>query len=192
MKTARVALALAGCALALTFLPPPAAADPPPWAPAHGWRKKNDPYYVGYTGRQWRQDYGVITGTCNTAAVGAVLGGVVGGAVGSQVSAREDRAIAIFLGTTIGAVIGAKIGRDMDQRDRACMGHALELAGDGRAVRWTNDATGVTYRLTPARGSRVNGLPCREFSTQVSAGSRKDVVKGVACRRADGEWEFRR
>ena len=28
----------------------PAFADPPAHAPAHGWRKKNDPDYVGYTG----------------------------------------------------------------------------------------------------------------------------------------------
>ena len=26
-------------------------ASPPDWAPAHGWRKKNDPAYAGYSGR---------------------------------------------------------------------------------------------------------------------------------------------
>ena len=35
----------------------PALSQPPPHAPAHGWRKKNDPYYVGYTGRQWERDF---------------------------------------------------------------------------------------------------------------------------------------
>ena len=191
MKARKAASHALVAALALVFVPVLALADPPPWAPAHGWRKKHDPYYVGYSGRKWQQDYGVIAGTCNTAAVGAALGGLAGGAVGSQVGRGEDRPIAIFLGATIGAVIGAKIGRDIDQRDRACMGHALELAGDGRAVRWTNDATHVTYRMTPTRGYRANGLACREFTTNLSAGSRQDVVNGVACRRADGEWEFR-
>ncbi|HEY9110227.1 MAG TPA: hypothetical protein VIM92_00435 [Rhodanobacteraceae bacterium] len=46
MKTTRiaaiVALALAGAGLAAT----PALADPPPWAPAHGWRAKHQ--YVYY------------------------------------------------------------------------------------------------------------------------------------------------
>ena len=59
-------------------------ADPPPHAPAHGWRKKNDPYYVGYTGRQWTDDYGIRSGRCDrdrshmATAVGAVAGGVIG------------------------------------------------------------------------------------------------------------------
>ncbi len=48
--------ALAALAAALTL---PALADPPSHAPAHGWRKKNDPYYVGYTGRHWNDDFGV-------------------------------------------------------------------------------------------------------------------------------------
>jgi len=50
--------------VSLTFVPVPAPADPPPWAPAHGWRKKNDPNYVGYTGKKWDKDYGIIEGRC--------------------------------------------------------------------------------------------------------------------------------
>ena len=58
----------------------PAYADPPPWAPAHGWRKKHDPYYTGYTGRQWDNDYGIISaGQCNRQAIATVLGGVTNG-----------------------------------------------------------------------------------------------------------------
>ncbi|TCJ18142.1 hypothetical protein EZJ19_02570, partial [Parasulfuritortus cantonensis] len=63
----------------------PVWADPPGQAPAHGWRKKHDPYYMGYTGRKWDDDYGITLGRCNRDAVGAVLGGVVGGAIGSRV-----------------------------------------------------------------------------------------------------------
>ena len=40
-------------------------ADPPSHAPAHGWRKKHDPYYEGYTGRKWADDYGVKSGRCD-------------------------------------------------------------------------------------------------------------------------------
>src|SRR6266699_3821540 len=92
----------------------PVPADPPPWAPAHGWRKKNDPNYVGYTGKKWEKDYGVLEGHCNTQAVGAVLGGVVGGVVGSRVAKDENRPVAILVGGVLGAVIGSKIGRAID------------------------------------------------------------------------------
>lgn len=178
-------------AVSLALLPIPSPAAPPPWAPAHGWRKKNDPDYVGYTGKKWSKDYGIIEGRCNTAAVGAVLGGAVGGVVGAKVSDREDRPIAIILGTAIGAVIGHTIGKELDQADRGCMGHALELAGESKTVVWTNKGTGVTYRLTPTRNYSEGRLPCREFTTVVSAGKKKDTVKGAACRRGNGEWFFK-
>ena len=186
----RIATITVAGALALSLLPIPSPAAPPPWAPAHGWRKKNDPYYTGYTGQKRDKDYGVVEGRCNTAAVGAVLGGVVGGAVGSQVGKGSGRAVATILGVAIGAVLGAKIGRDIDERDRACMGHALELAGESKTVVWKNDATGVSYRLTPTRNFQKGNLPCREFTTRVSASGKSETVKGVACRRGEGEWEF--
>lgn len=169
----------------------PAVAEPPPWAPAHGWRKKHDPYYVGYTGHKWEKDYGVIGGRCNTEAVGAVLGGAVGGVVGSQVGKGSDRVIATILGTAVGAVIGSKIGRQIDERDRACMGHALELMGDGRPVAWKNPTTGVDYRLTPVKGYEVGGVPCRDFTSRATMGGKSETTRGTACRRADGVWETR-
>jgi surface antigen len=188
MKTTPLAvLAL----VALSLLPIPAPADPPPWAKAHGWRKKNDPNYVGYTGKAWQQDYGVIDGRCNTKAVGAVVGGVIGGAVGSRVGDRDDRPVAILLGTVIGAVVGAKIGQEIDNSDRACMGHALELAGERKTVVWKNEATGVNYRLTPTRNLGDERNPCREFTTVVSSGKKKEQVKGIACRRGNGDWVFK-
>ena len=54
-------------------------ADPPPHAPAHGWRAKHDSYYVGYTGTRWPSDYEITSGHCNREEVGAVIGGVTGG-----------------------------------------------------------------------------------------------------------------
>lgn len=177
--------------VSLSLVPSPAPADPPPWAPAHGWRKKNDPNYVGYTGRKWDQDYGVIQGRCDTDKVGAVLGGVVGGVVGAKTSSPENRPIAIVVGTVLGAVIGAKVGRAVDDADRACMGHALELAGERQTVVWTNPNTGVHYELTPTRNLGDRRNPCREFTTRVSSGRASDVVKGVACRRGAGDWVFR-
>ena len=48
-------------------------------------------------------------------------------AVGSRAD-RDQRPTAVVLGTVIGAVIGAKIGHEIDENDRACMRHSLELA----------------------------------------------------------------
>lgn len=179
--------------VALTFLPVPAPAEPPPHAKAHGWRKKNDPNYVGYTGKKWEKDYGVIDGRCNAKAVGAVLGGAVGGVIGSQVGKDDNRPVAILVGTVLGAVIGSKIGAEIDSGDRGCMGHALELSGEKKPVRWTNEKTGVNYQLTPTRNFQQGNLPCREFTTTASKAGQKPAapIKGVACRKGSGEWEFR-
>ena len=171
--------------------PAAAAAQPPDHAKAHGWRKKNDPTYPGYQGRRWEKDYDVSRGGCNSAAVGAVLGGATGAVIGAKVSSKQDRAVAVIVGTTIGAAIGAKIGQQIDNGDRGCMGHALELAGEKKTVAWTNKNTGVTYRLTPTRTFKRDNAPCREFTTKVSNGRVADVVTGVACRRGAGDWVFR-
>ncbi len=165
----------------------PAFADPPSHAPAHGWRKKHDPYYLGYTGRQWEHDYGIIDGRCNRDAIGTVLGGVVGGAIGSQVG--EGRAVAVILGTVIGAVIGHEIGRNLDDKDRACVGHALELAKDGQSVRWLNERSGITYVVKPVGGVRNAGT-CRDFELQASRDGRAESQKSHACRTGDGTWRM--
>lgn len=191
MSIGLVTRALTFAALALTLAAPPASyADPPPHAPAHGWRKKHDPYYLGYTGKKWDRDYGVIDGRCNREAVGAVLGGVVGGAIGSQVVKGEGRAVAIVVGSVLGAVIGAKIGRELEEADRGCIGHALELAADGRPVTWVDPQTGLSYAVTPKRGFKQNGQSCREFTTAVTSKGRRETVTDRACRSSDGTWQI--
>ena len=174
-----------------------APAEPPPHAKAHGWRKKNDPSYPGYAGKKWEKDYGVTEGKCNTAAVGAVLGGVAGGVIGSKVGSGEDRPVAIVVGTIIGAVIGHEIGAEVDSSDRACMGHALELAGQSKAVSWTNSTTGLNYVLTPTRNFKQGGKDCREFTAKVSKKGKKAKkgaapARAIACRAGNGEWEMRK
>jgi surface antigen len=187
----KTTVALVAAFVSLSLLPLPSPAEPPPHAKAHGWRKKNDQTYVGFTGKKWPRDYGVAEGHCNTAAVGAVVGGALGGAVGAGVSGPEDRPVAIILGTVIGAVVGHTIGKEMDAADRGCMGHALELASVRQTVQWTNPSTGVSYRLTPTGVFKDGALTCRRFTTVLASGKRKESVKGAACRQGTGEWVFR-
>jgi surface antigen len=171
----------------LIALPCIALADPPSWAPAHGWRKQHDPYYAGYSGRQWQDDYGVRDGRCDRAEVGAVLGSVAGGVVGAEIAKDGQLAVAVALGTVIGAAIGAEIGRRMDQADRSCVGHALELSETGRTVTWTNPNTVVSYRLTPtAEADGPSG--CRKFRLTATGSFGLSEGRTVACPSADGTW----
>jgi surface antigen len=171
-------------------LPLLALADPPPWAPAHGWRRKHDPYYVGYRGHRWPNDYGVLRGSCNRAQVGAVLGGAVGGAVGSTIGKGDTRTVAIVVGTVLGVLVGHEVGRAMDEGDRGCFGHSLELAKNGRTVHWTNPDAGLAYALTPTRSFEIDGRPCRAFTLQTTYGGKGRSKNGSACRSDDGIWRF--
>lgn len=179
---------LATAAAALAFATAlPAAAEPPPHAKAHGWRKKNDPNYRGYTGKVWEKDYGVVSGRCNTDAVLAVAGGAIGGIVGARSADPDSRAVAIIVGTAIGALIGAKIGRELDRADQACIGHSLELAGDNKVVRWNNANTGVAYELVPLAG---DGRNCRNFRLNATRGTASESALRRACRDAQGQWQL--
>jgi surface antigen len=169
---------------------PVALADPPSHAPAHGWRAKHDPYYVGYTGYRWQNDYGIREGNCNRDSVGTVLGAVVGGAVGSTVGSDDNRLIATLAGATIGAIIGHEIGQDMDRNDHACIGHSLELLGDGRRVHWDGARAGMSYTLTPEGQFDREDRVCRRFTLVRESGGRKITKHGSACRYGEGEWRM--
>ena len=172
-----------------TLVATAAFAEPPEHAKAHGWRKKNDPNYVGYTGRTWERDYGVLEGTCHRKEIGTVLGAVVGGAIGSQVGDGSGRTVAIIVGSVIGAAIGREIGRDLDDSDRACVGHALELAKAGQRVRWVNEATGVTYVIAPQAAAK-QGDACRTYALTMSRDGKTKTSNGKACRVKDGTWQM--
>jgi surface antigen len=186
-------LLVASAGTALLLASPAAQADPPPWAPAHGRRAKDRDrddddddgrHYRGYSGREWRDDYGVRSGRCNTDTILAAVGAVAGGVIGNRASSPDNRTVATILGAIIGGVVGAKVGDAIDDRDRACIGHSLELAGTGQAVAWRNPSTGIDYRVRPTRD--LDG-GCREF--ELSA--RGTAQKMMACRRDGGEWQFR-
>lgn len=167
-----------------------ALADPPAHAPAHGWRKKNDPYYVGYTGRHWERDYGILEGRCNREAVATVLGGVIGGAIGSKVADRDSRTVAIIVGAATGALIGNKIGRELDEADRSCIGHALEVGKPGQVVTWVNQETGVEYQMALGTSGDNRDDSCRRYMLLGIAGSKKSFRQGTACQTAPGVWNI--
>lgn len=170
-----------GCSTALL-------ADPPAHAPAHGWRKKHDADYIGYSGVQWQTDYEITTGHCNREAIATVVGGVVGGAIAHQV-ADENRAVATIAGAAIGALIGNKVGEKLDEADKGCVGHALELARPGQVVTWANAETGVRYEMSPGSDRTENGRVCRDFKLTAASGHNKSSKSGVACQSNAGVWQ---
>lgn len=186
---------LRSAAVTLLALPCIALATPPSWAPAHGWRKKHDPHYAGYSGRQWPQDYGVLQGRCDRDEIGAVLGGLagaaLGGALGGEVAGTASRGVAIAVGTVIGAAIGSQVGRHMDRSDRACVGHALELAGPEQTISWSNARTGFSYQVTPL-GHRSDGRDdgCRKFRLVAHGGFGLSEGRTTACASPDGTWRL--
>ena len=183
----------AGLAL-IVALPCATLAAPPDWAPAHGWRKKNDPSYTGYSGKAWDSDYGVRSGACDRGRVGQVLGGVVGGVAGGAIGAEvaknsENRTVAIVVGTVIGAAIGSEVGRRMDKTDRSCVGHALELVESGQSVKWTNPNTRVTYQLTPLE-ERPRQDGCRRFRLIAHGSFGLSEGRTTACPDGEGVWKL--
>ncbi|HEX6005968.1 MAG TPA: RT0821/Lpp0805 family surface protein [Burkholderiales bacterium] len=167
------------------LMSPAVPADPQ----APGARKLHDSAYVGYTGAKWKRDYGILAGTCDATAVGALLGR--GAAVATRVSHSSDPPVAVIVGTALGALVGANVDANFDSGDRGCMGHTLELAGERETVAWSNARTGVRYQVTPTRNFKDRSKPCREFTTLISSGKRTNALMGVACRGGAGEWTIR-
>jgi hypothetical protein len=100
----------------VTTGPFPVLADPPPWAPAHGYRKKDRGGEVVVV-RPRRRDCGGIdnqfVGSTAGAAGGAALGNVLGG------RNPDDRLVGSVAGAAGGALLGGLAGQSADH-SRGC------------------------------------------------------------------------
>lgn len=201
---AQVAAAVLCLAVSVPVLP--AQADPPPWAPAHGYRDKHDhKHKYKYRGHRHDDDdderyrvvyavpYGIDRGLCDrglvsSEVVGGVLGGAVGGVAGSQVGKGRGKTAATIGGTIIGVLVGSSIGRSMDEIDQNCVGRVLEYAPDRQRIQWTG--AGHDYGVVPLRTFQNNGMYCREYQATAAVGGRPQQVYGTACRQPDGAWKI--
>ena len=184
----------------------PAAADPPSWAPAYGardydghesWHEEREGHeghhghhdYKGYQGDDWGNDYGVVSnGRCNTDVLLGVTGAVGGAVIANRSSTPANRDIATIFGAIAGGIIGSAVGSAIDNGDRACIGHSLELVPVGHPVYWNNPRSHVAWRVVPLRDlSPV----CREFHVYRDYYGRRSVERVVACRRNRGAWDIR-
>lgn len=183
-----------------------AYADPPPWAPAHGYRDKHkhghdrdeddddddergvlvvpaQPVYVA--------PYGIAQGTCNRKLLGQVLGGATGAAIGSQIGRGNGNTAAILGGTILGVIVGGNIGQSMDRVDQGCVGQILEHASDGRQIAWTDPANGGQYQVIPDKPYKnLNGQYCRKYLTNAVIDGYTRQVSSTACRQPNGVWQM--
>lgn len=112
----RTLLVMAAAGLALPAVP--AAADPPPWAPAHGYRAKQaQRYYTSGNGiRYWQGDDGRYYCRRSNGTTGLIIGAAAGALAGRAIDTRGERTT----GTVLGAAAGALLGRQIDRGEVRC------------------------------------------------------------------------
>ena len=165
---------------------------PPPWAPAHGYRKKHGRHLVR---EDYKVPYGIDRGTCRRSEVrtiiGAAIGGAAGGFAGSHIGKGKGQLAATAGGAVLGVLIGGSMGRAMDEIDQACVGQALEYAPDGRRISWNAPDAETGYAVVPVKSyQNAAGTYCREYQTTAMVGGQPQQMYGTACRQPDGQWKL--
>jgi surface antigen len=158
------------------------------WAVSSSAGSPHPDYYVGYTGTRWQQDYDVTSGRCNRAAIGASFAIPAGEMIGPRTAGRDNRAAATLIGARVDSLVAPKVGRELDDGDRACVGHALEIGKPGHRVSWDN--AGVHYDLTPDEGHNEIAGVCRDFKLVARGSSGRSKRRGTACQKGPGLWQL--
>ena len=111
---------LIAATLSCAALPAASAfADPPSWAPAHGYRAKHGGIAYRQTDngiRYWRGEDGRYHCRRSNGTTGLLVGAALGALLGRAVDTRGDRAT----GTIIGAAAGALVGREVERGRTRC------------------------------------------------------------------------
>jgi len=187
----------------MTTVATPVSADPPPWAPAYGYRAKHKDKHKGKYKhkREYEESHALAyvppfdlgLGRCNRDVLGALIGGAGGAALGSTIGKGDGQTAAIIGGAILGMMVGGSVGRSMDDVDQHCIGQALEHAPDGRTIVWNNPANDAQYEMTPTRTVQVaDNRYCREYTTTATVAGNPQQAYGRACRQPDGSWEIQK
>jgi len=192
------------------FSAPPVLADPPPWAPAYGYRDHDDDWGHEYKKKKHHKKHGkthkkyeayddfdrgfpsaIRLGRCDRERIGTVIGAATGGLLGANIGKGDGRLVAVGAGTLLGAIVGGALDRGMDQVDAHCVVQSLEYASDGERVVWRNPDDGARYEVTPVETRDMGGgAYCRTYETTVTIDGRTEIVRGRACREPDGRWRI--
>ncbi len=176
--------------LALTLLDPGLVANASSLADLGEAANVPNPIYLGYAGKKWSRDYGVLNGYCDRQAVSAAIDDEKSSvAQVSRRSQKDGQEVATVVGSILGGSAAALAGRDMGARDRACLGQALELAGAEQSVAWSDNDRGIAYRMIPLGGFPDQGKSCREFVTRIVNKEHGETVRHKACSSGNGVWQ---
>jgi len=195
MSTSKVFLS--GLFFVLTcFISTSVYSEPPPWAPAHGYRNKHKSkskhhHHRGhdYYHDDVAEDIGIFDGVCKYEKIATIIGGAAGAVIGSKAVDKEDRVAGILIGTIAGVIVGRTIGKVIDERDKNCAGHALAYLDDGESLRWENPNTHARHKITTLSSYVQNGYECKQFITKtIFSNGHKTSYENDACLDDDGVW----
>ena len=127
---------------------------------------------------------------CTNEQTGQVVGGILGGVAGHQVGSGSGQTVATVAGAIAGTFIGGAVGRSMDDTDRLKAHRSLEYNQTNETTYWSNPDSGNEYSMTPTSTWQNNsGQYCREYTSDVVVGGRRETAYGTACRQPDGSWK---
>lgn len=132
--------------------------------------------FIGYTGKSWESDYGVLRGHCDSRLIQAEISN---GNIGDQMAYVEADGIfkSIFPDTEL---------IDSFSIDSHCFGHTMELVPSGQAVRWQNPANGINVYVSPGAKSDT----CRTYLGVTVLNGEKRKFRGEMCSPSKGLWRI--
>jgi hypothetical protein len=162
--------------------------------------------YTGYGGMRWSTDYGIGAGRCDRDSIVVQAEDSRKTLVQRHEENLKNRTVGIIGATTgSGVLLSTRLGGRLDDRDRHCLGHVLELGAVGREVTWTNPSTrqafvAVVNEYTPTTRIPTASGPkgedrCRVLvltTTAVGITARRAPAQTlIACQANPGVWSIR-
>lgn len=161
---------------------------------------------AGYGGMRWSTDYGIGAGRCDRESIVLDNSDAPRTLVQRHEENLKNRSVGIIGASNgSGVLLGTRLAGRLDQRDRHCLGHVLELGTVGREVSWTNPATRQSHIVVVSEYTPSSSIPtgaghaaqdrCRVLLlTTVAAGVavRGPARRLVACQANPGVWSIRR
>lgn len=206
-RPVRAATLAVTLALGLALAAPPAVADPPPWAPAYGYRAKHGhgghKKHKRYRERERTRTQAVYTlpaglqgGACNprlfdSGTVGALIGAAAGGYTGSRFGKGNGKLATTAIGTLVGAVVGHSVGERLSSPEDTCFGQTFEHVPDRQTITWRDSQRDARYQVSPTKTFKTaEGRYCREYTATATVGGKPVTTHGTACRQPDGRWQL--
>jgi surface antigen len=122
--------------------------------------------------------------------VGAGTGAVIGGLAGTLASGTGAGWV-VAGGAVVGGIIGGLIGHNAPSSDTTMMNTAMDSNAINQPSNWTNDKTGVWYKIVPTSDvmSYKGYATCRHYVAYGKTQAGKTYKsKGIACRDNNGMW----